>query len=279
MEQTQETATRPRGRNQFRERYGPWAVVTGASEGIGREIALRLAESGLNLILVARRRELLEELASRLASQWGIQTRALTADLGTLAGINAVQTGTEDLDVGLLIAAAGFGTAGLFLSADLAREYDMLEVNCRAVLTLSHHFAQRLAKRGRGGIVLMASLVGFQGVPYAAHYAATKAYVQSLAEALQVELAPMGVDVLASAPGPVKSGFAKRADMIMGLAIEPVSVAQATLDALGRKATVAPGLLSKILTYSLIVLPRWGRVRVMKGVMGGMTKHLIDGKA
>lgn len=272
------TSARTRRRNRFRERYGPWAVVTGASNGIGREMALRLAESGVNLVLVARRRERLEELASWIALQWEIQTRVLAADLGTQAGLNTVQAETENLDIGLLIAAAGFGTAGPFLNADLAKEYGMLEVNCRAVLTLSLHFAKRLAERGRGGIVLMASLVGFQGVPYAAHYAATKAYVQSFAEALHVELAPLGIDVLAAAPGPVNSGFAARADMRMSVALEPVSVAQATLDALGRKTTVVPGLLSKILTYLLIALPRSGRVRIMKIVMGGMTKHL-HGKA
>ena len=120
-------------------------------------------------------------MASRVASQWEIQTRVIVADLGTRSGLNTVQTETENLDIGLLIAAAGFDTAGLFINADLAKEYDMLEVNCRA-------------------------------------------------------------------------------------------------DALGRKTTVVPGLLSKFLTYSLSALPRPARVRIMKLVMGGMTKHL-HGKA
>jgi hypothetical protein len=160
--------------------------------------------------------------------------------------------------------------------ADLAQEYDMLEVNCRAVLTLCHFFSKRLARRGYGGMVLMASLVGFQGVPNAAHYAATKAYVQSLAEALHVELAPLGVNVLASAPGPVNSGFAVRAGMRMGMALRPAEVAQATLNALGRKTTAVPGLLSKVLTWSLLPLPRSARVRIMGAVMRGMTKHLDE---
>jgi len=120
---------------------------------------------------------------------------------------------------------------------------------------------------------LLASLVGFQGTPFSAHYAATKAYVQSLAEALHVELALSGVDVLASAPGPVQSGFAARAGMHFGVAVKPAEVAQATLDALGCKTTVVPGLLSKILTYSLSALPRSSRVRMMGWVMRGMTKQ------
>lgn len=149
----------------------------------------------------------------------------------------------------------------------------MLEVNCFAVLEQSMVFARRFAKRGRGGIILMGSLLGSQGVPGAAHYAATKAYVQSLAEGLQRELAPANVDVLASAPGPVKSGFADRADMRMGMAETPTSVARASLKALGRRTTVVPGRPGKFLSYSLLPLPRSLRVRIVAGVMENMTRH------
>lgn len=149
----------------------------------------------------------------------------------------------------------------------------MLDLNCRAVLSLCLHFAPLLAERGRGGLVLMSSLVGFQGTPGAAHYAATKAYVQTLAEGLRSELRSSGVDVLASAPGPVHSGFAARADMQMGKALDAADVAVPTLNALGRRTTVAPGGLSKLLTWSLAPLPRTARTRIMSGVMGGMTAH------
>jgi uncharacterized protein len=110
-------------------------------------------------------------------------------------------------------------------------------------------------------------------VPWSANYAATKAYVQTLAEALHLELAPAGVDVLVSAPGPVATGFARRANLMMGKALRSSDVARATLEALGRGTTVRPGWLSKLLGYSLAMLPRSGRVRVMSLVMGGMTKH------
>ena len=264
---------RTRKQDRFRERYGPWAVVTGASSGIGREMALRLAEAGCNLVLVARRRELLDDLAADLQRRLRIETHVVAADLATEAGIVALEGDSGALDVGLLVAAAGFGTSGSFLEADFALECEMLDVNCRALLATTLHFGRRFVARGRGGIVLMSSLVGFQGVPLAANYAATKAYVQSLAEALHVELAPLGVDVLASAPGPVHSGFESRADMRMGAALEPADVALATLDALGRKMTVAPGLLSKVLTGSLAPLSRSLRTRAMGRVMSGMTKH------
>lgn len=257
----------------LRTRYGPWAVVTGASSGIGREMALRLAEAGLNLVLVARSQDVLEQMAADLTARLGIEVQVIIADLAQETAVDRVETATRDVDVGLLIAAAGFGTSGSFLDAALDQEVNMLNVNCRALLGLSWHFGRRFAKRGRGGMVLMSSIVGFQGTPNAAHYAATKAYVQVLAEALHVELAPLGVDVLASAPGPTNSGFAARAGMRMGLALEPVDIAQPTLDALGRRSTVLPGRLSKLLTYSLAPLPKSARVRIMGRVMRSMTKH------
>ena len=120
---------------------------------------------------------------------------------------------------------------------------------------------------------MLSSLVGWQGVPKSAHYAATKAYVQSLAEALRIELKPKNIDVLASAPGPVHSGFAARARMAMGAAVPPEVVARTSLNALGKQGTVIPGRLSKLLTYSLLPLPRVLRSLIMSKVMGGMTKH------
>jgi len=248
-------------------------VVTGASSGIGRACAVQLAEAGLNLILVARGRAVLDQLAVDLTARHGIEARVIAVDLAVEAELDEVVAKTDEVDVGLLVAAAGFGTSGPFLESTLEQEEAMLAVNCGAVLVLARHFGRRFARRGRGGLVLMSSLVGFQGVPHAAHYAATKAYVQTLAEALHVELRPLGVDVLASAPGPVHSGFAARADMRMGVALQPAAVARATLTALGHTTTVAPGLLSKVLLGALVPLPRWARTRVMGRVMRGMTAH------
>lgn len=257
----------------WRDTYGPWAVVTGASSGIGEAMARELAAGGLHVILVARRQELLVELAAALEGAYGVRTRVLAADLSTAEGITAVGAATSNLDVGLLVAAAGFGTSGPFLFADEETELSMLDVNCRAVMLHALHFGRRFAARGRGGIVLFGSLVGGQGVPGAAHYAATKAYIHSLGEALRIELAPRGIEVLVSAPGPVHSGFAARADMRMTAAAQPTTVARETIAALGRTGTVVPGALAKVLTYSLVPLPRWIRSRIMGRVMGDMTRH------
>ncbi len=258
---------------QWRARYGPWAVVTGASDGIGRAMAYRLAEAGLNLVLVARRRVELRTLADDLAMRHGGEHLVLEADFGEREAAARVLAATQHLDVGLLVAAAGFGTSGNLLESVVDRELNMVDVNCRAVLALSHGFGRRLVQRRRGGIVLLSSLVAFQGVPRAASYAATKAYIQSLAEGLRLELASQGVDILASAPGPVRSGFGGRADMQMSMTVSPDRVARDTLRALGRKTTVRPGFMSKFLEASLATLPRWGRVHIMGLVMKGMTQH------
>lgn len=257
----------------WRKKYGTWAVVTGASDGIGREMALCLAEAGFNLVLVARRSVILTQLASDLTLRFGIETCVLEADLTQPEAVKSVLEATHGLEVGLFVACAGFGTSGWFIESTLENELAMLDVNCRAVLTMTHAFARRFAQQKRGGIVLMSSLLAFQGVPRAAHYAATKAYIQSFAEGLHAELTPLGVDVIASAPGPIQSGFAARANMQMGVALTPDQVALATLQALGRKRTVRPGWLSKFLEGSLATLPRIGRTWALGKVMQGMTAH------
>ena len=149
----------------------------------------------------------------------------------------------------------------------------MLSVNCGSAIALAHAVGPRMTARGHGGVILMSSVVAFQGVPGAASYAATKAYVQTLAEGLAREWARSGVDVVACAPGPVRSGFGERADMRMTVALEPSEVAEATLEALGRRVTIRPGWLSRVLGGSLALTPRPWRVRILEQVMGGMTAH------
>ncbi len=261
-----------RSDQQFRERYGPWAVVTGASDGIGREMAIVLAEAKLNVVLAARRGALLETLGAELRRAHGVETLVVAADLGTEAGVATLLDATRHTSVGLLVASAGYGTSGPFIAGEIDDELSMIDVNCRAVAALSHAYGGRFAQQRRGGLVLMSSIVAFQGVPRAANYAATKAYVQTFAEGLRIELQPYGVDVIASAPGPVASGFAQRASMTMSRTVSARAVAEETVAALGRRGTVRPGMMSKLLEMALMTLPRRGRVRMMGKVMAGMTQ-------
>jgi uncharacterized protein len=266
-------ATASLAETKFLRNYGPWAVVSGASDGIGREFAYELAARGVNLVLVARRAAVLETVAAEMIGKHHIACRIVAEDLTDSDAVARLVEATADIDVGIVVAAAGFGTSGPFLDSTLAAEVEMLTVNCTALLQMVWHYGQRMTDRGHGGLVLMSSLLGFAGVPRAANYAATKAYVQTLAEGLRRELAPFGVDVVASAPGPVRSGFAERANMQMSATTAPEVVARNTLRALGRATTVRPGALSKLLGWSLAMLPRQARVSILAGVMKRMTSH------
>lgn len=257
--------------------YGPWALITGASDGIGRAMATHIAADGINVVLVARRQDELEALAAELRVAHGIQARVLVADLSDSAAADRIEESTGEFDVGLVVLAAGFGTTGTVLETSLSDELQLVAVNVTAVLRLAHTFAGRLAARGRGGIVLFGSIVGWQGVPGQANYAASKAYVQSLAEALHPELASHGVDVLAVSPGPVDSGFGNRAGLDMISATSTEVVASAALNALGRAGTVIPGARGRFLTAALTPLPRRVRSLILGKVIAGMRTPRLAG--
>jgi uncharacterized protein len=260
-------------KSRLKNKYGQWAIITGASSGIGLELATQLASAGFNLIINSRHLGKLQEVERQLKSSSEAEIKIVAADLSEADGLDKIILSTQGLDVGLLVLSAGFGTSGNFIDGSLHSEINMLKVNCEAVLFLTHYYSQHFVQQKRGGIILMSSMVAFQGTPYAANYAATKAYVQSFAEGLAVELKPKGVDVLAAAPGPVESGFSQRANLKMSMSLTPAQVGVPILKALGLKRTVLPGFLTKFLVYSLRTLPRWGKVKIMEKVMGGMTEH------
>ena len=257
--------------NRFQHEFGPWAFTTGASSGIGRAFAEHAAARGLHVALSARRPNELEQVAASIRNANGVETRILPFDLGSSGGPGAALRAVQDIDIGLYVGAAGFASSGPFVDANVDNESNMIDVNCRALMIQTHALATRLAARKRGGIILLSSIVAFQGAPFSSNYAATKAYVQSLAEGLRHELAPHGVKVCACAPGPVATGFAARAGMTMKSSERPEAVAAETLRRLGRCGVVRPGHLAKFLGMSLATLPRWARVRVMSKIMAGMT--------
>lgn len=256
----------------WRERYGPWAVVTGASSGIGLEFAKALAEMGLNLVLVARRREVLESLGRELEERFAIETRVCTADLSVPEDRQGLLELTQGLDVGLLVANAGYGLSGPFLASDLEDGTAMIDVNVRAVVEQAYYFAHRFRQRDSSGIILLSSILSWQGVPGAAAYAASKAFIQSFAEALHKELKPAGIDVLSSAPAQVASGFNARANL-RSPGTDPAIVVRNSLRALGKQQTAYGHFRSWFLSTALAFLPRRVRVVIMQSVMAGMTAH------
>jgi uncharacterized protein len=185
--------------------FGPWAVVTGASSGIGREFADQLAAAGINVVLVARRQEMLRDLGAELNRRYGVDYRAVGADLSAPDALTPTAEATADIDVGLLVSNAGAALPGPFVDSDLQSQRAILRLNTAAHLGLSHHFGERMARRGRGGIVLVSALGAIHGVPYLAHTAATKAYVSSLGAGLHGELAKQGVHVTVLHPGPTRT--------------------------------------------------------------------------
>ncbi|MEM7039308.1 MAG: SDR family NAD(P)-dependent oxidoreductase [Bacteroidota bacterium] len=254
--------------------YGDWALITGATSGIGKELARKLGEAGFKLVITGRREHLLQELSTELFDQYQTEVIPMPGDLSKPAEVETLIQDVAHLDIGIAILNAGFGTSGKFIDSDLEKEINMLDLNCKTLMVMTHHFANKMKKQAKkGAIVLLSSMVAFQGVPNAAHYAATKAYVQSLGEALARELKPEGVDILCAAPGPVQSGFSSRANMKMGKSLRPEDVGVPMLKAIGRKTTVLPGFLTKLLVYNLRMVPRWAKIRIMGSVMKGFTQH------
>jgi uncharacterized protein len=188
---------------------GKWALITGASAGIGKAIAEVLAAGGTNLILTARRRERLEALASSLSAAHSIRTEVCAADLADLAGPKQVFLYTEQhsLEVDLLVNNAGFGAYGEFAGVELQRLLQMVQVNCSAVVHLTRLFLPRMIARRQGDILIVASTAAFQAVPYISTYAATKAFDLLFAEGLAEEVRQHGVRVCGLCPGSTSSEF------------------------------------------------------------------------
>ena len=188
---------------------GKWALVTGASAGIGSAFAEELALGGTNLVLTARRKDRLDDLAGRLAATYKVRTEVFTADLADPSAPEKIFAFAKEkgIEIDLLINNAGFGRYGEFPSVERQRLLDMIQVNCSAVVHLTHLFAQGMVARRRGDILILASTASFQAVPYISTYAATKAFDLLFAEGLAEELKPYGIRVCALCPGSTESEF------------------------------------------------------------------------
>ena len=246
--------------SEFKEKYGPWAIVTGANAGIGKSIATNLASRGINIIAVARRQQLLDELQVELSEDYGVEVRTLRVDLTDPESISKIELLTSDLEIGLVVPNAGVEMNGRFIDSSLEANEHMLRLNVQAPMQLARVFGARMAQHGKGGILFISSLFGYQGIPHVANYAASKAYILSLGEALYAEMKPHGVDVTVLSPG--LTDTAMPANMPINFSRMPIfsqhpdDVARTGLNALGRKATVVAGLLNKFYAWQNRLLPR-----------------------
>lgn len=216
------------------KRYGPWAVIAGGSEGVGAAFATQLAEAGLNLVLVARKPEPLEQTAA-LARESGVEVRTLSADLTDPAAVAGIIAATDDIDVGLLIYNAGANSYGSeFVLGDLARFRSVIDLNITAQLALVHHFGARMRAAGRGGLLLVGSMSGFLGGYHQTVYAGVKAFGRLFAESLWLELREHGVDVLELVLGVTRTPAMERAGLnfdVPGMRVgDPADVAREGLE-------------------------------------------------
>ncbi len=241
---------------------GSTALITGAAGGLGEVFAEQLAERGSNLVLVGRSADKLQVLAQRLEQQNKITATVLTADLASSAEVEQLVSNlkTKRIDVDLLINNAGFGVFQRFLETPLARQIEEIDVNVRAVVSLTHALAPAMVARNKGGVINLSSSAGFQPLAGAGVYAAAKSFVLLFSEALAQELAPTGVHVLAVCPGPVATGFFadKKPDLGRHQMDDPKAIVEEVLRAFDRgKRVLVPGKLSvRLKTFLPRLFPR-----------------------
>jgi uncharacterized protein len=266
-----------------RERFGPWAVVTGSSSGIGRAIARHLGSCGISVILVARRQERLEAVGAEIAGEFSVDYRVVRADLTEPTFFEPIERATRDLDVGTVVGNAGFASPGELLSLDRDELLRAVRIKVDANLTLVHHFGQRLAARGRGGILLVSSIGGLAGVPYVANTAGVEAYVLNLGEGLHVELERRGVHVTVLMPGPtLTESMAKMGVDPSEMPMKPMTAERCAAEGLAalsrNRATHVAGRMNRLMAK---LMPRSVATRMM-GRMIGKTfarKALVAGDA
>jgi len=241
---------------------GKWALVTGASAGIGSALARDLAGRGCNLVLTARRRERLEQLASELTAGGGVNVEIVAADLALPGAPEQIFefTSQKKIAIQLLANNAGFGAYGYFDQIDLQKQLDMVQVNCSAVIHLTHLFLPQMLERGSGDILILASTAAFQAVPFITTYAATKGFDLHLGEALFEEFAARGIRVCVLCPGPTTSEFHAVSESPSGpskLFEAAEKVARVGLEGLMRgKSCVVSGTLNNIQVQALRLAPR-----------------------
>lgn len=267
-------------RRSLRDRYGTWALVAGGSEGIGAAFATALAEQGVHLLLVAEKPAPLERFAQTCASRFGVEARALVADLSEPTALERVTRAALELPLGILVCNAAAVPFGPFVRVSREEKLRALDVNCRAPLWLIDALAPGMIERGRGAIVLMSSMAGRQGSALFSTYAATKAFDLVLAESLWDELRMSGVDVLGVCAGATRTpGWERSGAAPTTLAppvMEPEAVVREALASLGRAPSIVVGRSNRVASWIMErLLPR----RVAIELLGRSTRAIFGSRS
>lgn len=255
----------------FLAAYGPWALVLGASAGLGAAFVRELSGQGFSVLAVARSEERLKRLAEETAARRGGEVRPLALDLLGARGLAPLYDAITDIDIGLLVYNIGYPNAGAFLERPLSSHRALLALNALYPLDIARFCAQRMRTRGRGGILLLSSLTSLVGSPQTALYGASKAFSMILAEGIGYELSSAGIDVSACAAGVLapELGEPPLPALARPLAMRPERVARSALAALKRGGTHIPGLRNKLIAILMgRILPRRLAVRLMAATVG-----------
>jgi short-subunit dehydrogenase len=238
------------------ERYGKWALVTGASAGIGAEFARALAREGLSCVLTARREDRLSGLAMELEQKFHVHTRVVPVDLALADGPDRLIAAVDDLEIAFLVNNAGYGHAGRFAKQDGERLRNMVQLNCVTPVVLTSRLLAGMQARGRGAVVITGSIAGAQPVPFNGVYAATKVFDRYFGEALWAEQFGTGIDVLVLEPGPTETEFQSVAGETAHPGEHPAAVVATALEALGRQPSVISGWLNWLRANTTRLAPR-----------------------
>ncbi|PXF45731.1 Testosterone 17-beta-dehydrogenase 3 [Gracilariopsis chorda] len=257
----------------FSDDYGPWALLTGASSGIGAEFVRQLAPSGLKLILVARRKERMQQLSHEVENKYGTEVKIIATDLANESGWQHVVSECENLEIGLLINNAGMQTHGSFFRDPVAKHLDIVKLNSSAVVALTHAFGSKMVRRKKGGIIITSS-ISSTPIPWVATYCASKSFASTFGRSIREELLQYGVGLTVLEPAIVTSEMSaevqKTVDMSSGAFPEqPVEecVSEA-LDAFMRgRPKIIPGLRNRLQVGVMRSLPEALQMRLLNADM------------
>lgn len=253
--------------------YGPWALVTGASSGIGAEFVRQLAAGGFNIVLAARRKALLDELGADVAQCFGVETRTVVVDLSEEDAVERLGVAVGNLDIGLVVSNAGTGNPGHFLDQDHGEQLRLFRLNALSHLNIAHLFGRRLAHRGGGGLLLGGAMGAAHGIPFSANDAGAKALVQSLGQSLHVELKRHGIQVMTLVVPPTDTAIIEKFGLDPStMPMKPMSTTQCVSEALRafrRKNSLSlPGRINRIMSA---VVP----TSIMRVMMGKMIEQTL----
>jgi short-subunit dehydrogenase len=237
----------------FKNTYGEWALITGATSGIGKALAMEIAKKGIKIILVARRRLELEETALEIAKKHQVETCVIEADLTEKDGVKNVINETGKLNIGMLVLSAGIENNGSFIKSDIETELKVIDLNIISTIKLTHHFAQKMEAQKKGGILFVSSLTAHMPSPFFSNYASTKSYILNFGSSLYAELKSKGIDVSILSPGVTNTPMSEKTGIdwtkTKVQTMDAKTVAEETIKNFGDKLSIIPGKGNRIMAF------------------------------